>query len=220
MNMLTIGDKEKLDLAARAALNKMPEVTEKQANMMLHAIGADHKKPRNYMGRQIYHAYRNYYDAGGKDVDEWSDLVKKRYAEKHTFFHVTPLGLDLLELLTGRSTIYDDYDNYADCRTIVLTQFLGADVYCGYGCWFPTSARTVSKALHIPYDLTREACRNLVEEGYLVRGHYGEMDDDGQVHCCHGYYITEKARGLEKWKALNDAEMAYLNKTLNTEGET
>lgn len=220
MTMLTIIEKEKLDLAARAVLNKMPEVTERQAEMMLHAIGADRKAPRNYMGRQIYHAYRNHYDAGGKDIEAWADLVNKGYAEKHTFYRVTPPGLDLLELLTGYSTIYDDYANYADCRTAVLTRFLSADVYCGYGCWLPTSAANVGRILHIPVTLVREACRNLVEEGYLVKGHSGGMDDDGQVHCYHGYYITDKARGLEKWQALHDAEMAFLSKMCNGEAET
>jgi hypothetical protein len=205
-----------MDLVLRVKIGNMPECTDHQVEMMIHAIGADNKSPRAYNGRQIYHAYRNYYDAGGNEVQEWEDLVQKRYATKNTFFHVSPDGLTLLELLTGRSTIYDNYKNYADCRTVVLTQFLGADVYCGYGCWYPTSAATVAKALHIPVSLVRETCRKLVEEGYLVKGHEGGMDEDGIVHCYHGYYITEKARELDKWKVLYDQEMAYLNKTLNS----
>lgn len=216
---LQISGEDTRDLITRVKIGRMPGVTQYQAEMMLHAIGADNKKPRMYLGRQIYHAYRNYYDAGGEDIEAWKDLVSKRYAEKHTFYHVTPQGLDILELLTGRSTIYDAYENYGDCRTIVLTQFLGADVYCGYGCWLPTSARTVSEALHIPYALVRETCRRLVEEGYLIKGHDGGMDEDGQIHCYHGYYITDKARGLEKWKVLYDAEMAQLNKMLNGKDE-
>lgn len=215
--------REQMDLAARSTLKHMPEVTEQQAVKMLHAIGADHRRVRTYRGRMIYHAYRNYYDAGGADIAAWDDLVTKQYAEKMnahaTYYGVTPRGLSLLELLTGRSVIYDDYDNYADCRLSVLAEFLRADVYCGYGCWFPTSAASVSKLLHLPLDLAREACRNLAAEGLIERGHYGELDDDGHLHCLHGYYATEAARRLPKWKELHDAEMEYLNRTINGEAQ-
>ena len=76
---------------------------------------------------------------------------------------------------------------------------------------------TVSHILHIPLGLVREACRNLVSEGFLVKGYEGGMDDDGCVHCYHGYYITDKARQLEKWKTLNEQEIAYIN-NMNREG--
>lgn len=211
---------EQMDPVLRLRIAKLPEVSEDQVAKMLHAIGADHKRVRMYQGRMIYHAYRNYYDAGGADVAAWDDLVSKGYAQRLTCYGVTPLGLDLLELLTGRSTIYDDFDNYADCRLAVLTQFLSADVYCGYGCWMPTSAATVAKALHIPLALVREACRNLASEGYIEKGHYGEMDDDGAVHCCHGYFATELARQLPKWKELHDAEMECINRQVNMEAKT
>lgn len=206
-----------MDPVLRLRIAKLPEVTEDQAVKMLHAIGADHRRARKYQGRLIFRAYRNYYDAGGADIAAWDDLVTKGYAEKDGCYSVTPPGLSLLELLTGRNVIYDDYANYADCREIVLTQFLGADVYCGYGCWYPTSAATVAKALHLPLALAREACRNLVEEGYLVKGHEGGMDEDGKLYCIHGYFATEKARQLPKWKELHDAEMEYINRQINGE---
>ena len=34
-----------------------------------HCIGLDHKKPYKRHGRYFYRPYRNYYDAGGKDVE-------------------------------------------------------------------------------------------------------------------------------------------------------
>lgn len=212
MKLLEITREEDRDIISRMRLWKMPDVTEHQANMMLHAIGADNKGYRSYLGGKYYHAYRNYFDAGGTDAEEWDDLVKKGYAEKRRMYHVTDLGLDLLETLTGKSTIYGNYHNYADCRGAVLTRFLSADVYCGYGCWYPTSAKTVSEVLHIPLKLVRDACRRLVEEGFLIKGHEGGMDEDGCIHCYHGYFITKKARGLDEWKALYEKEMKYISR--------
>ncbi len=214
MNYLIIKDRKALDITTREQLSKMPEVTPKQADMMLHAIGADHKKPRRQNnGRTYYHAYRNYYDAGGRDLELWDDLAKKGYARGEQYYHVTPLGLELLERLT-QSTIYDDYENYADCRHTVLTEFMKDSVYCGYGCWYPTAATDIARRLHIPLSLAREACRKLVEEGYLVKDHFGWMDDDGYVHCYHGYSVTDKTREMEEWKALWKKECEYINSTL------
>lgn len=46
-----------------------------------HCIGLDHKKPYKRHGRYFYRPYRNYYDAGGKDVEVWDMLVDEGYAE-------------------------------------------------------------------------------------------------------------------------------------------
>ena len=53
------------------------EITDNQAEMMLHALGADNRSYRTYDKRKYYHAYRNYFDAGGTDVEQWDDLVAK-----------------------------------------------------------------------------------------------------------------------------------------------
>lgn len=39
------------------------EPTQKQADLMLHAIGADSRKARRYKEKSFYHAYRNGFDA-------------------------------------------------------------------------------------------------------------------------------------------------------------
>lgn len=190
--------------------NPMDEIQEQQAREMLHAIGADHKKAREYMGHLTYHAYRNYYDAGGSDIDLWNDLVDKGFADKRRFYHVSVEGLMLLEKLTG-ATIYDNYDCVGDCKTRMLESFMKHDVYCGWGCWFPTSAKQIANNLKIPVELARETARYLEKKGYIKKTHYGGMDEEGYPYCIHGYGLTDKARQMEMWKVLHDQEVAYLN---------
>lgn len=201
------------DLVRRVIIARQPPITDHQAELMLHAIGADYKKERRYLGRKIYHAYRNYYDAGGYDIKLWNDLVAKGYAEKGGhFYHVTTDGLRLLELMTN-STIYDNYDCVADCKTEVLKFFMKADVYCGYGCWFPTSAKSVAVNLMMPLDLARKTSKKLAEEGLLVRGHEGGISDEGYPYCHHGYYLTQKARDTysEYYSEMKKQEYEYIN---------
>lgn len=47
-----------------------------------HCIGLDHKKPYKRHGRHFYRPYRNYYDAGGNDVEVWGTMVAAGYAEE------------------------------------------------------------------------------------------------------------------------------------------
>lgn len=46
-----------------------------------HCICLDHKKPYKRHGRYFYRPYRNYYDAGGKDVEIWDVMVSAGYAK-------------------------------------------------------------------------------------------------------------------------------------------
>lgn len=201
-------------LVRKMTLRKMGEITETQANQMLHAIGADHKKAREYLGRLTYHAYRNYYDAGGSDIDKWKDLVDKGYANKGGhFYHVTTDGLRLLELMTN-STIYDNYDCIGDCKTRMLESFMKYDVACCHGSWFPVSAKQIAHNLMIPLQLARDTAKHLEKQGYIVKSHYGGVDEEGYPYCIHGYYLTDKARQIERWKVLHDAEVAYINNEL------
>ena len=45
-----------------------------------HCIGLDYKKPYKRHGRYFYRPYRNYYGAGGKDVEIWDVMVDSGYA--------------------------------------------------------------------------------------------------------------------------------------------
>lgn len=203
------------DLLRSIILSREEPVTQQQVEMMLHAIGADHKKERTYLGRKYYHAYRNYYDAGGSDTEQWEDLTRKGYAEKRRFYHVTASGLRLLELMTG-AVIYDSYDCVGDCKSPMLTAFMKADVYCGHGCWFPTSVKDISESLKIPLALARKTARKLEEEGLIVKGHFGGITDEGYPYCRHGYYLTEKARKTERWEMLWRNEVEYIQKEVLT----
>lgn len=184
-------------------------ITHQQARQMLHAIGADSKKAREYLGHLTYHAYRNYYDAGGHDKVLWDDLVGKGYADKRTFYHVTTNGLRLLEEMTD-STIYDNYQCVGDCKTRMLESFMKYDVACCHGSWFPVSAKQVAYNLKMPLQLARDTAKHLEENGYIVKSYYGGMDEEGYPYCIHGYYLTDKARQMERWKVLHDAEVAYI----------
>ena len=58
--------------------------------------------------------------------------------------------------------------------------------------------------------LARDTAKHLEENGYIVKSYYGGMDEEGYPYCIHGYYLTDKARQMERWKVLHDAEVAYI----------
>lgn len=188
------------------------EINDKQADMMLHALGADYRPYRTYKGNRIYHAYRNFYDAGGSNVAEWDDLVSKGYAEKQWTYHVTVKGIHALEYLV-QSRIWGNYSGVMDCRRAVLIEMMKAAVDCSYGCWFPTSSKTLSLRTAIPRKLILETLGSLAEEGLVMKDHYGEMDEDGGIHCYHGWILTQHAKEkyAEKYEELERAEAERIN---------
>ena len=95
MSKLLKIDRKGMPLADKGLFNKYypEEISDDQADMMLHALGADYRSFRKYRERRYYHAYRNFYDAGGRDVAAWDDLVAKGYARKHDVYHVTVKGI-------------------------------------------------------------------------------------------------------------------------------
>lgn len=191
------------------------EVTDNQAEMMLHALGADNKSYRTHDKWKYYHAYRNYYDAGGADEELWNDLVAKGYAKKHGTYHVTVNGIHLLEYLT-QCRIWGNYQNTADCRYAVLVALMEDDVFCGYECWLPTSSVDLSRRLAIPKELVLKTLKELASDGLVEKGYYGDMDEDGCVHCKHGWYLTELARQKysEKYEELQKAEYKKISDSL------
>lgn len=203
-------NRDGLSLYDRTVLLHYPEITDHQAELMLHALGADHKEYRSYKGSKTYHAYRNYYDAGGKDIAIWNDLVEKELAEKHTFYHVTVKGIRVLEFLT-QCRIWDDYDCVADAKTAVHKAMMKLSVFCGYGCWEPITAKEISLDLAIPIPLVRKTLNRLAEEGYVYKGHYGSIDDDGYPHCLHGWYVTKKTEEMPLYREYEKQEYARID---------
>ena len=174
------------------------EPTQKQADLMLHAIGADSRKARRYKQKYFYHAYRNGFDADGDDVAEWDELVKMHLAIKKRTYHVTLAGINVLEVLTN-STIYL-VDCVGDAKPKVLTYLIKNACYCGYGCWIPVPIWVIADRVHAPKRVVRETLQELVNDGLVVKTYYGECDDEGFPHCWHGWGLTDKARELDEYK--------------------
>lgn len=191
------------------------EISDYQADMMLHALGADYKPYRTRSGSRYFHAFRNHYDAGGRDIEAWEDLKAKGYAEKQSVYHVTVKGIRVLEYLT-QCRIWDDCDCVADCRYPVLIELMKDSVSCGYGCWLPTSSNDLSLRLAIPRKLILETLRELAEDGLVRRDHYGDMDEDGCVHCKHGWTLTLHAQEkyAEKYEELKQDEYKRIDDSL------
>lgn len=200
------------------ARNYPEEITDAQADMMLHALGADHRPFRTYRGQKSYHAFRNYYDAGGDDVAAWDDLVEKGYAGKRRVYFVTVRGIRVLEYLT-HCRIWDDYENTADCRYPVLEELMKDAVSCGYGCWLPTSSRELSLRLAIPRQLILETLKELAVDGLVKKDYYGEMNSDGEVSCKHGWILTKAAENKysERYNELQAEEYKRINDSLRME---
>lgn len=79
-----------------------------------HCVGLDRKNPYTRHGKKWYKPYRNYYDAGGRDIDIWTELWELGYAEKGKknrhggcMFWFTRKGLDWLGSKLG-IYIYDE----------------------------------------------------------------------------------------------------------------
>lgn len=216
-------DREGMSLIEKCLLKRYypEEVSNYQANMMLHALGADNKEYRIYKGNKIYHSYRNYYDAGGDDIEVWNDIVTKRYADhKGHFYHVTVRGIRVLEYLT-RCRIWDDYQNVADCWYAVMVELMKDNVFCGYGCWLPSSSNDLSLRLAIPQKLVLETLHHLEKIGLAMKGYYGDIDDEGFPHCKHGWFLTKKACEVykEKYEELKKAEEKKINDSLRGESD-
>ncbi|MDO5559392.1 MAG: hypothetical protein Q4F95_07300 [Oscillospiraceae bacterium] len=86
-------------------------VTYKQIDDMKHAIGFDNRKVRGTKNRR-YEPYRNYFDAGERDIEDLDKLVKiglmtKRKFHNNTVYHVTEDGKTFLYYVTGVEILPD-----------------------------------------------------------------------------------------------------------------
>ena len=217
MSKLLKIDRKGMPLADKVLFNKYypEEISDDQADMMLHALGADYRSFRKYRERRYYHAYRNFYDAGGRDVTAWDDLVANGYARKHGVYHVTVKGIHALEYLT-QCRIWGNYQCPADCRYVVLVELMRDSVSCGNGCWLPTSSNELSMRLAIPRSLILETLKELTADDLVRKDYYGEMDDEGYVHCKHGWTLTKAAKEKyhEKYEELQQAEYQKIEDSL------
>ncbi len=82
-------------------MNEIP-VTLEQMNLMKHSIGFEQNKVK----RGKYEAYRNYFCAGQKPMDEFEELIIHGWAVKdirqeQTYYFITKTGIEFLEKATG-----------------------------------------------------------------------------------------------------------------------
>lgn len=78
------------------------KVTYKQISDMKHAIGFSDRKVRGTKYRK-YEPYRNYFDAGSRDIEDWEQLVSIGLAIKSrdNWYHVSDDGRVFLKFITG-----------------------------------------------------------------------------------------------------------------------
>ena len=78
------------------------KVTYKQIDDMKHAIGFERGRVRGTKHRR-YEPYRNYFNTGGGDVEDWEQLVAIGFAEKgnDNWYSVSDDGREFLGRVTG-----------------------------------------------------------------------------------------------------------------------
>ena len=78
------------------------KVTYKQIDHMKHAIGFERGRVRGTKHRR-YEPYRNYFNTGACDVEDWEQLVSIGFATKSrdNWFHVSDDGREFLSRVTG-----------------------------------------------------------------------------------------------------------------------
>ncbi len=85
----------------------------------------------------------------------------------------------------------------------ILQRYCGAAVAIMNGGDGVLSSVFIAKSMNVTLYKARKAIKALVAAGYLQRDHVGGLSDwDWQVHCYHGFSITEEAtKTLEYRKA-------------------
>lgn len=78
------------------------KVTYKQIDDMKHAIGFSNRRVHGTKHRR-YEPYRNYFNTGECDVEDWERLVAIGFAEKgnDNWYSVSADGREFLERVTG-----------------------------------------------------------------------------------------------------------------------
>lgn len=78
------------------------KVTYKQIDDMKHALGFSNQKVHGTKHRK-YEPYRNYFNTGACDVEDWEQLVRIGFAVKsrENWYHVSDDGRLFLQYVTG-----------------------------------------------------------------------------------------------------------------------
>jgi len=200
---------------------------------MEHCIGFDASKVYRRSGCSYFKPHRNYYDAGGADIPIWESLKIDGFAEcgkadKYggKMFWLSRKGLDMLSCYE-EAFIYASSarGNELDAAKHVIDVLLEDAVYCGYGCWNPSSSKNIAWRARLPHALTVKTLHYLQNKcGYVIHEYSGGIDDEGFPHCTHGWILTRKWKEEheEKYQAAQKAEykrMAAIWKEVDKEEE-
>lgn len=213
------------DLHARA----VKALSENEVRKMEHCVGFDRKKIYHRGGTAYYKPYRNYYDAGGTDMRVWERLAEKGFADcaepkkdGGKYYWLNRNGLNILSAYE-ECFIYSENanGNEIDASEDVIDILLEDAVYCGYGCWIPSGARNIAIRARLPYKLTLSTLKYLRNKcGYVAHYYEGGCNDDGEVHCTHGWTLTKKwiDEHQERHKAAQKAEYERIDRIARDEG--
>ena len=191
--MITHNDK--LHLQAKNVLS------EKEVEKMEHCIGYRPEKVYRRSGSRYFKPYRNYFYPGGTDAAVWEGLKEKGFADcgdadknGHRTYWLNHSGMNVLSAYK-RVFIYSDSanGNEIDAQYDVLKVLLDDAVFCGYGCWMPSGARSIALRARLPLKLTLSTLKYLKDKcGYAAHVYEGGADDEGFPHCTHGWTLTKK----------------------------
>lgn len=204
----------------------MQELSENEINKMKHCVGYDERKCYHRNGVRYFKPYRNYYDAGGTDVKLWEGLKEKGFAESTEkedqhgckYFWLNHSGLNILSAAV-ETYIYSDNarGNEIDASEDVIEILLADAVFCGYGCWLPTSIKDISLRGRLPKKLVADTLHYLQDKcGYVEKTYYGGCDDEGFPHCTHGWELTKKwiDENKERYEKAQQEEYRRIDESL------
>ena len=178
-------------------------VSDKDVSKMCHCVGYNKKKVYHRNGKAYFKPHRNYFYAGGSDIELWERLVEIGIADKNKngnagdkniYYWLNKRGLDMLSYLLN-VYIYSESasGNEIDASEDVIEVLLEDEVYCGYECWLPSSAKDIAFRARLPRKLTIDTLHYLRDKcGYVKNDSYGDIDSDGFPRCTHGWSITKK----------------------------
>lgn len=159
----------------------------------------------------------------------WERLVEKGFADcaepkkdGGKYYWLNRNGLNILSAYE-ECFIYSENanGNEIDASKDVIDILLEDAVYCGYGCWIPSGARNIAIRARLPYKLTLSTLKYLRNKcGYVAHYYEGGCNDDGEVHCTHGWTLTKKwiDEHQERYKAAQKAEYERIDRIARDEG--
>lgn len=194
-------------MSGNKAKGKLPDILFAD---MEHCIGLDDKKPYKRAGRSFYKPYRNYYDTGDIDSPMWGAMAETNLARKDDMYHLTATGVCLLGWQKDIYIYNPELGHVQNLLRDGKDLFINHGVYCGYGCWIPTTKKEIKHYLLLTGKDTDALVSMLEDEGWIVRETYGGCTEDGRPFCHKGWVASQKLRETPEWSESQKAEYERL----------